>query len=121
MPLSVLALIVASVSLSAAAQLLLKLGVTSARAVEASSPLRAALATLLQPGVLGGLALYGAGMVLWLAVLSRAELSQAYPFVGLGFVLTALAGAIVLHEPMGASRVMGTLLILAGVVLVARS
>jgi len=54
-------------------------------------------------------------------VLARAPLSLAYPFVGLGFIFTMLAGALVLGEQVTPVRIAGTLLIAAGCVLVARS
>lgn len=118
-----LALVLASVTLSACAQLLLKIGVSASRTQPADGSPAAPfpIETLFHPGVVGGILLYGLGMMLWLLVLARTELSQAYPFVGLGFVMTALFGALILHEPFGVARVLGTALILAGVVLVAQS
>jgi multidrug transporter EmrE-like cation transporter len=69
---------------------------------------------------MGGLALYGIATVLWLGVLSRVELSQAYPFVGLSFVLAAVLGYFVFADAVSATRVAGIALIVAGVVLVGR-
>src|SRR3546814_10668309 len=68
-----------------------------------------------------GLGLYGIGALLWLFVLGRAPLSLAYPFVGIGFILTMLAGAFWLNESISVARAAGTLLIAVGCVLVARS
>ncbi len=73
------------------------------------------------PMVFVGLGLYGIGAILWLFVLGRAPLSLAYPFVGIGFILTMLAGAFFLNENLTFARVAGTLLIAVGCVLVARS
>jgi multidrug transporter EmrE-like cation transporter len=119
-----LALILLSVTLSACAQVLFKLGVSGvmARGAEASASMLALmLAFLLSPGVIGGLTLYGIGTLLWLGVLSRTELSQAYPFVGLGFILTALFGYLFFQDTLNGTRIIGTLLVTAGIVLVARS
>lgn len=114
-------LILASVSLSALAQLALKMG-TTAVASNRASGVGSEMGGLLQsPMVLVGLGLYGVGALLWLFVLGRAPLSLAYPFVGLGFILTMLAGAFFLNESVNAARVLGTLLIGIGCVLVARS
>ena len=114
-------LILASVALSALAQLALKTGASRAAIVRPEGAGGELLGLVQSPFVLGGLALYGLGAVLWLFVLARAPLSLAYPFVGLGFILTMLAGAFVLGEQVGAARVAGTVLIAAGCVLVARS
>lgn len=121
MNLRLLLLILASVGLSALAQLALKLGTGQLAAQRASGAGRELFALATSPLVITGLALYGFGAVLWLFVLGRAQLSLAYPFVGLGFILTMFAGALVLHEPVGPARVAGTLLIVVGCVLVART
>jgi hypothetical protein len=89
-----LILILGSVALSATAQLLLKLGTTAptVRAAIAGDGAFAgrALALMTTPTLVGGLALYALSAGFWIAVLSRVDLSLAYPFVGLGFVLTFL-------------------------------
>ena len=114
-------LILVSVGLSALAQLALKLGAGSAAPSRAQG-IGEELSGLVQsPWVLVGLGLYGLGALLWLFVLGRAPLSLAYPFVGMGFILTMLAGAWYLGEHISAARAAGTLLIAAGCVLVARS
>ena len=114
-----LLLILASVSLSAVAQLCLKIGTSgTAPGRPAASEMAGMLSS---PMVLLGLAFYGVGALLWLFVLARAPLSLAYPFVGLGFILTMAAGAWVLGEAVTPSRFIGTLLIAGGCVLVARS
>lgn len=121
MTLRLFLLILASVSLSAVAQLALKLG-TRAASRGAGGAIGGEVGGLLQsPMIYVGLGLYGLGAVLWLFVLGRAPLSLAYPFVGLGFVLTMLAGVFLLGEQVSAARVLGTLLIASGCVLVARS
>lgn len=114
-------LILASVTLSAVAQLSLKVGTSAVGTARASGAGGELLHLFLSPMVLLGLALYGFGAILWLFVLGRAPLSLAYPFVGIGFILTMLAGALVLHEQVSVTRVAGTLLIATGCVLVARS
>jgi multidrug transporter EmrE-like cation transporter len=121
MTLRLLLLILASVGLSALAQLALKLGTAGLGGPRAEGAGRELWGLATSPMVIAGLALYGVGAVLWLFVLGRAQLSLAYPFVGMGFILTMLAGAMVLGEPVGAARIAGTLLIVAGCVLVART
>lgn len=117
----ILALALVSVSMSAVAQVLFKWGMNFATVREAASTPEMVRAVALNPGILGGLALYGLGTVLWLGVLSRTELSQAYPFVGLSFVLTAIFGAVLFHDALSPSRIAGIAAIVAGVWLVGRS
>lgn len=121
MTLRLFLLVLASVGLSALAQLALKVG-TGAAATGRAQGVAGELGGLAQsPWVLTGLGLYGLGALLWLFVLGRAPLSLAYPFVGLGFILTMLAGALYLGEHVGPARIAGTMLIAIGCVLVARS
>ncbi|MEQ1509278.1 MAG: hypothetical protein ABL909_02605 [Sphingopyxis sp.] len=116
-----LSLILFSVSLSAVAQLLLKVGVGRADTGDAA-PLATRLGEMLfSPFVLLGLATYAVGTLVWLFVLAKAPLSVAYPFVGAGFVLTALMGALVLGEQLTVLRLTGVALITIGCTLVARS
>jgi multidrug transporter EmrE-like cation transporter len=119
--LRLLSLILLSVGLSALAQLLLKIGVDRSGAVSQGESASGLFAMLMSPMVIGGLALYGVGAMVWLFVLGKAPLSLAYPFVGLGFILTAALGVFVLNEGVSAGRIAGTLLIALGCVLVARS
>lgn len=113
-----------SVGLSAFAQLLLKTGM-SQPAITAklaqTNWLQTLQAVFLNPYILAGFFMYGLGAVLWLWVLAKMELSAAYPFVGLSFLLTMFLGMGVLGETLTVTRVVGTILILSGCVLVARS
>jgi multidrug transporter EmrE-like cation transporter len=117
-----LALALLSILMSAMAQILLKIGMGSAAVQQslgdATSVLLSSFATW---QVLAGLALYGAGALVWLFVLARVDVSAAYPFVGLGIAVTAFAGVLLLNEPLSLMRVLGTGLVVAGVLLVGRS
>jgi multidrug transporter EmrE-like cation transporter len=117
-------LVLISVLLSAFAQIGLKFGMASTgiqRALQSDRWLETGQAAVTNPYVVGGLALYGLSVCAWLLVLARVDVSVAYPFVGLGFIVTMLFGAFLLHEPVGALRVAGTLLVAVGVVCISRS
>jgi drug/metabolite transporter (DMT)-like permease len=64
-------------------------------------------------------------LILWLlsrmALLSWTDLSYVLPVTSIGYVLTALAGRFFLAEQVSWQRWAGTLLIVAGVVLVGRT
>ncbi len=115
-----LALILCSVCLSAVAQVFLKIGVGQTGAVNQTAP-TALFSMLSSPMVIVGLGFYGFGALLWLFVLTRVELSAAYPFVGAGFIITAIISATILGENVSTVRLAGTLLIALGCVIVARS
>jgi multidrug transporter EmrE-like cation transporter len=118
-----LALILFSVTLSGLAQVSFKIGMSSEAvrgAISQQVLSKTLLAVALSPGVIVGLVLYGVGTLAWLSVLSRTQLSLAYPFVGFSFIITAALGFLLFHEALGPSRLVGTALVIAGVVLVGR-
>lgn len=65
-----------------------------------------------------GITLYLLASLFWLVVLSRAEVSYAYPLIGTGYILTAILGWILFKENLTALRLLGTILISAGVYLI---
>ena len=119
----ILGLILFTVTLSACAQLALKIGVTTPHMEEAlhSGVFQAVLAALSSPLILLGLVIYVFSVALWLWVLSKVDLSVAYPFVGISFLVTMFFGAFLLNENVTAMRLAGTVLIVGGCVLVGRS
>jgi len=118
------ALILTGVGLNAAAQLLLKV---ATRPLAHFSEFNAA--TLVgSVGVLiksapfwAGMVCYAASVCVWLAALSKAPVSTAYPMLSLGYVVVAAVSVLWLGESMGPAKVIGIALICAGVVLVSRS
>lgn len=119
----VLALILVTVTLSACAQLALKWGVSQPALSTAlkGAPIGALWAAAASPLIWLGLAIYALSVVLWLWVLSKVDLSIAYPFVGLSFLLTMAFGALLLQEDVSPMRIVGTLLIAGGCIMVAQS
>jgi len=112
-----------SIALSVAAQFSLKAGMSDQGVRDAMGQphsLGTMASIITNKYVLGGFLLYGLGAVIWLGVLSKWDVSKAYPLVGLGFVLTVLVG-LMLGEQVSALRAGGVALICAGVFLVARS
>ena len=115
--------ILLSILLSSVAQIVLKAGMSNPAVTQS---LHSGLDSLFVRNVASngyvwlGLGLYFASAVVWLLVLARLEVSLAYPFVGLGFFITMLLGWLVHGDAISATRILGTLLIAGGVVLLAR-
>jgi drug/metabolite transporter (DMT)-like permease len=118
-----LGLLLVAVTASACAQLALKLGMSSpAVAAAANGGAKALfLAVASSPLVWTGLAIYGSSVAVWLWILSKVDLSLAYPFVGVSFIVVMLFGVFLLQESVSPLRMLGTFLIAAGCILVARS
>lgn len=116
-----LGLILASVALNASAQVLLRLGARQGFDLSDGTLVDRIAATALRPPILAGLACYGLSLPTWIVVPSRTEASFADPFLGLGFVLVALAGSAPLGETMSPHRIGAAAPIVAGVVLLSGS
>lgn len=71
--------------------------------------------------VLAGLTAYVTSAAVWLIVLSKLDVSKAYPFVGLGFILTMLFAYFFLNEPLTYLKIIGTIFIFVGIVLISAS
>lgn len=56
----------------------------------------------------------------WMAALSRFELSFAYPFMSLAFLVVLVASYFLLHEPLNAYKIIGMILIIIGLVIASR-
>ncbi len=81
----------------------------------------ALIAAALSPLIWLGLIIYVVSVGMWLWVLSKVDLSVAYPFVGVSFLVTMLFGAFLLNENVTPIRIIGTLLIVGGCILVGKS
>jgi drug/metabolite transporter (DMT)-like permease len=80
-----------------------------------------ALQLLAVPSLWYALTAYGLSVVVWIVGLSRVPVSQAYPLLSLGYVLNIGLAWWLFGEVPNAQRVIGVGVIIAGVVLVARS
>lgn len=118
-----LPLIVFGVLLNAVAQLALKQGTRQIGyfAFRLQNFGRVFPAFAFNPYILLGLACYVVSVVVWLLVLSRVEVSFAYPFLSIGYIVTALAGWFLFNESVGTTRWAGIVVICLGVWLVTRS
>jgi len=68
-----------------------------------------------------GFFLFALSSVAWLVVLSRVDLSFAYPMVSTGYVLTVLISWKYLGESVSPARWLGVVIICLGVVVLSRS
>lgn len=116
-------LILAVVTTNAISQMLLKKGMNTIGNFEFSgNSLWSTLPVVaLNPYVIGGLAVLVFSMGLHLMALSRVELSFAYPFLSISYILVLIAGYVWFGETVNMSRVIGVGFICVGTFFVARS
>jgi len=117
-------LILTGVGLNATAQLLLKSAtrpLASFTVFNGETLLRSVGVLALSVPFWAGMMCYAASVCVWIAALSKAPVSVAYPMLSLGYVVVAAVSAVWLGESLTLPKVLGIALICAGVLLVSRS
>jgi len=114
-------LLVISISLAIAGQLLMKQGMMMFGKFPVMELMAKLIPMIFQPYVFVGLLCFGVSAVFWLVVLSRIDLSFAYPMVSIGYIVVALFSYFVFKENVSLIRWIGIITICAGVFLISRS
>jgi len=117
-------LILSGVGLNAAAQLLLKVAtrpLAHFNEFNADTLTSSVLILFKSMPFWSGMVCYAASVCVWVAALSKAPVSTAYPMLSLGYVVVAAVSVAWLGESLTPGKVLGIALICAGVVLVSRS
>jgi drug/metabolite transporter (DMT)-like permease len=108
MPLHIYIAVLTGALLAAVGQLLFKLGASG----------RDEILSFFNAWILVGILAYGAGTLLWIYSLSKAQLTFVYPFTALTFVLVYLFGIFILNEAISSKAMLGVTLILVGLFLI---
>jgi multidrug transporter EmrE-like cation transporter len=117
-------LILTGVGMNAAAQLLLKAATRPLAAFtvfDVDTLVKSVAILALSVPFWAGMMCYAFSICVWLAALSKAPVSVAYPMLSLGYVVVAAASALWLGESLTLMKVFGIALICAGVLVVSRS
>jgi multidrug transporter EmrE-like cation transporter len=114
--------IVATIGFTVYGQLILKWRISQLGSlpVDFHGKLKFLILLLLDPGIFSGFAAAFLASLAWMAAMTKFELSHAYPFMSLNFVLVLLLSGWLLSEPLTLQRSLGVCLIIFGTVIAAR-
>ena len=114
--------IFAVVILTVCGQLILKWQVAKAGAFPALLSERVFFLSrlLFNPWVIAGLFAGLLAFLSWMAAMTKFELSYAYPFMSLAFVLVLLSSALIFRETVTLPKILGVLLIMMGIIVSSR-
>lgn len=116
--------ILISIVIGVVGQLLLKKGMNTMGGLSLSLPINELVGVLWRigtnPYVFFGLAIYLISTVFWLVALSHLDLSYAYPFASLSYALMILGSWLMFGENITPFRIVGSLIICCGVIVVSR-
>lgn len=79
------------------------------------------LRQFLNPWVFSGFVSAFLASLAWMAAMTRFDLGYAYPFMSLAFIIVMFFGVLFLDEQLALGKLLGTLLVMVGLVLIARS
>ena len=116
------AYVLGSVLCTVYGQIIVKWQVGKAGALPAtlSGKIQFLLNLIFNPWIMSGILAGFFALLCWLAAMTKFELSYAYPFMSLAFVLVLVLSAVLFHEPLTAAKILGVLLIIAGIVVGSR-
>ncbi|MGY4493074.1 EamA family transporter [Pseudomonas sp. TE3610] len=114
--------IFATIGFTVYGQLALKLRISSHGAFpsDTEGKLKFLFLLFLDPIILSGFFAGFLASLTWMAAMTKFELSHAYPFMGLNFVVVILLSSWLLLEPLTFQRCLGVGLIVIGTVIAAR-
>lgn len=113
--------LISVVLLAVAAHVLLKMGLNQLGPIgfeQMSDPVSLVLKTVSNSFLVSALPLYGASLVAWSVVLSRMQLSVAYPALSLTYIVIPFVSWLLLNEPISLIHWVGILVVAIGVFLV---
>jgi drug/metabolite transporter (DMT)-like permease len=114
--------ILSAVTIGVTGQLFIKKGLNGLGSIDFSSGLVSSYTKILcSPWVFGGGLVYCFSLFLWIYALTKVDLSFAYPFVALSYVIIVLAAWLFLGEHISPLRLAGVLVVSFGVILISRS
>ncbi|WP_038178841.1 EamA family transporter [Vibrio rhizosphaerae] len=103
-------------------QLILKVRISKYGALPADffEKLKFLILLLFDPGIFSGFLAAFLASLAWMATMTKFDLSYAYPFMSLNFVIVILLSYIVLDEPISLNNVVGVALIVIGTIVAAK-
>ena len=113
-----LAVLLIAIMLGAAGQICLKFGLGK---LGSQTPFVVVTAMFRNWHVLAGFVAYGVSSLMYLFVLSRLDVSYAYPFVAINYVFVTFLAWLILKETVPALRLVGLAIICMGVLVLAVS
>ena len=114
--------IISSVLLNALAQILLKAGMKQFGNIELKNNIiNTSVSIVLNPYIITGFISYGVSIILWLWVLSKVDVSLAYPFQALGYIVVTILAWLIFQEDITLTRIIALMFISIGLIILAFS
>ncbi|MBL0702540.1 MAG: EamA family transporter [Sulfurospirillum sp.] len=118
-----ISIIILSLLMSSTAHIFLKKGMMTHAASEIKTDDFIGLVWTVgtNPWVMGGMFLHVSALVVWLWALSKVDISFAYPFLALGYVLVSTMAWFWLGEELNSTKILGMGIIIVGILVLAKA
>lgn len=114
--------IITSVLLNALAQILLKAGMKNFSNIDLkNNVIQTFISIAINPYIICGFISYGISILLWLWVLSKVDVSYAYPFQALGYIVVTILAWLIFQENINLTRIIALIFITLGLIILALS
>ncbi len=113
--------IIATIAFTVYGQLILKWRIAKYGSLpqELEEKIRFLFSLLADPLILSGFVAAFVASLAWMAAMTKFELSHAYPFMSLNFVIVLLLSGWLLSEPITFAKVIGVAMIVSGTIVAA--
>jgi drug/metabolite transporter (DMT)-like permease len=114
--------IFAMVFLTAYSQVIMRwqVGHAGALPVGVSGKVQFVVSLLINPWVISGIIATFLAGVSWMLALTKFQISYAYPFTSLVYMLVLISGTVFFRDGVNAGRLVGTAVVMGGVLIIAR-
>lgn len=114
--------IISTIVFTVYSQLIMRWQVSEAGAlpVEMAGKISYIAALLLNPWVMTGIVATFLAGVSWMLAMTKFEISYAYPFVSLNYILVLVAGVLLFNENFNTAKLVGSVLVILGVIVISR-
>lgn len=114
--------VLGSVVSTVAGQLILKWRMNTAGVIPEglSNQILYFLKLCIDPVILGGFFAGFVAAILWMAAMTKFDISTAYPFMSLAFVFVLIFGAWIFGEPVTLNKILGLAIIITGLIIATR-
>jgi drug/metabolite transporter (DMT)-like permease len=111
--------------MSALAQVLIKVGALRIPSEKFTGlngeTVMAFFSVLFSKYIFTGMLIYVFSAAMWVWVLTKVDISLAYPFISLSFIITLGFGVTLFQEPLTSMKLLGTAIIIVGCVIITKS
>lgn len=114
--------IVSTIFFTVYSQLIMRWQVSNAGSLPSdhSDKLKFIFSLLVNPWVISGIFSTFLAGVSWMLAMTKFDISYAFPFVSLNYIIILFAGVVIYHEPINLMKIIGSLIVVIGIIVLSK-